>query len=265
MKWPLIIDVASYWPFSLVGKFGGINMKLTIVILFLAVCQQISAAGLPVSLLSAKSQLAELKMKLDADIAGLPVRPKVVAAKPKVGLPALSGKVPDIAGRKATLESLKAKLTAMQEQVKSGQPGAQFLVGMKQVLEESSNVEMTDFKVPAFKPKSYKAAKSSMKAAEKALPKIELVVNRNVQNFTAEMFRLHEEGTDLHRRMLEDKRVQRNEMTDVVFDIFLDMVQLLGEGFEIEFQMTFSYFVFDSRRKCRRPLANPSIRSRHDR
>jgi hypothetical protein len=206
-----------------------ITMKLAAVVLVLAACQQISAAGLPASLLSAKSQLAELKKKLDADIAGLPVMPKIAAAKSKAKASVLSGEIPDFAGRKATLENLKAKLTALQEDVKSGQPGAKFLVGMKEVMEESSHVQMKKLEVPKYKSRSLKVAKSARRVAEKALPKIELMKTRNVQNFTAEMYRLHEQGTDLHRRFLEDKRVQRNEMTDVVYAVFQDMVEVLGE------------------------------------
>jgi hypothetical protein len=207
-------------------------MELSVLILFSVVCQQISATSLPASLSSAISQLAELKTELDADIARLSMIPTIATVKPmiKASQLGMSGKVPDFAGRKALLATLNAKLVVMQEQVRSGQlEPHRFLIGMKQVLEESSRVEMKVFENPTFKLKSYKMAKSAVKVVKKPLDKIALMVSRNVENFTAEMYRLHNEATNFHGQMLELKHDQRKKMTNVVFEVFSDVVQLLGE------------------------------------
>jgi hypothetical protein len=96
---------------------------------------------------------------------------------------------------------------------------------MKQTLEESLKMKMVNFEVPKF---NVNAPKPIMPATKKAVPKVEKQM-RNVGNFTEELNRLHEQSTTLHRLMLEDTRVERNGMVDVVFGVYNSMVQSLGK------------------------------------
>jgi hypothetical protein len=219
-------------------------MRIVVVALLLIGCQQICAGGLPPSLMSAKAKLAELKVKLDADVAALPTMPLLHPPSAKTALPPTNGLVPNFDARKATLETLKAKLTALRtEQIKTGTPKPELLAEMQKVLEESTVVEMKTFEMPEFKAKPFKSAKLVKKTPNPRMPMVENKV-RNIENFTAEMYRLHNEGTDIHRLMLEDKRVQRLQMTDVIFDNFAEGVQALGnffQGFSLRFDAESSF------------------------
>jgi hypothetical protein len=206
-------------------------MKFIALVLLLLGGQQILAANLPASLMSAQAKLAELKSQLDSDIAGLSVNIPMPKLKPKVSVP-LTGQVPDFESRKVTLEALKAKLGAMQTaQLKAGKPSPTFLAEMKQTLEESLQVKMVKLEVPKF---NANAPKPIMSATKKAvnlrMPKVEKQM-RNVENFTEELYRLHDQSTNLHRLMLEDTRVERNGMVDVVYGVYNSMVQSLGKIF----------------------------------
>jgi hypothetical protein len=198
---------------------------LILVLLLLLGGQQILAATLPAALMSAQAKLAELKSQLDSDIAELSVNIPMPKAQPRASAP-LTGQVPDFESRKVTLEALKVKLGAMQAaQLKEGKPNPAFLAEMKQTLEESLKVKMVNFEVPKF---NANAPKPILPATKEAVPKVEKQM-RNVGNFTEELYRLHEQSTNLHRLMLEDTRVERNGMVDVVFGVYNSMVQSLGK------------------------------------
>jgi hypothetical protein len=207
-------------------------MKVFTAIVFLIGCHQICAAGLPASLLSAKAKLSELKMNLDIEIAALPAMPEFKSFKPRAPVGTPNGLVPDFAARKITLENLKAKITGLQaSQKKDVKPNPAFFAEMQKTLEESMTVKLMSVEIPKYNPNAAKPKSRKAKAAPvvaKNMPKVQQKF-RNVDNFTAEMYRLGEEGADLHRRMLEDTRVERNDMVEVVYDIFNDMVQTLGK------------------------------------
>jgi hypothetical protein len=203
-------------------------MKFITIVLLLLGGQHTFAANLPASLMSAQAKLASLKSQLDADISGLPNIP-LPKLQPKTSVP-LTGQVPDFENRKVTLETLKAKLSAMQAaQLKEGKPNPAFLAEMKQTLEESLAVKMVKLEVPKFNPN---APKPIIPVAKKVSnPRLATVEKRirNVENFTAELYRLHDEFTNVHRLMLEDTRVERMAMTNVVFGVYHAFVDSLGK------------------------------------
>jgi hypothetical protein len=235
-------------------------MKFITIVLLLLGGHNTFAANLPASLMSAQAKLASLKSQLDADISGLPNIP-LPKLQPKTSVP-LTGQVPDFENRKVTLETLKAKLSAMQAaQLKAGKPNPAFLAEMKQTLEESLAVKMVKLEVPKFNPN---APKPIIPVAKKVSnPRMATVEKRirNVENFTAELYRLHDEFTNAHRIMLEDTRVERNAMTDVVFGVFNAISQSFGKILEKNLILNF-YFSFNHRSNHRRPLANSPSRPR---
>jgi hypothetical protein len=172
----------------------------------------------------ARSKLGELKLKLDSEIAGLPAMPEFKSPKPRTNIK-LTGQVPDFEARKITLENLKAKLTDLQAtQTKNGKPNKAFFAEMQKTLEDSMSVEMVNFKMPQF------SVKKAMQL-KRALPVAAIVVkeSRNIANFSEEMYRLHEIGTELHREILEGTRRDRLAMVQVIENVYQDMTQDVGK------------------------------------
>jgi hypothetical protein len=184
---------------------------------------------------SAKLKLDELRAKLALDLHGMPALPELaefkltdeMKAKFNAGEMPAMGKMPDFAARKATLAGLKAKLEGLRAaQTQEVKPNKAFFEEIQKTLVESMDMKMVDFKLPA---NDLKEVKASMKpTASKSAPKVERKM-RNVENFTEEIYNLHEANVDLHRFMLEGTRVARTTMVDTVYNVYHDIVHNLGK------------------------------------
>jgi hypothetical protein len=200
-------------------------MRAITAALILLSCQQLIAA-IPTfeefkklrgqSAEATKEILDDMRSKIDVNLPGMP-------PLPEFKLPEKT--TTDLGARKKALAEMRAKLAALRSGSASQvqKPTKEFFDDMKKTLEEAMKVDYVEFKAPKYDNlDTFRAAVRKNKAPT--------VVKRmrNIENFTAEILVLHGENLELHRFMLEGTHTARISMVDNVYEIFDDMVGLLG-------------------------------------